>query len=194
MPYLTKFTEFSIDDFRKYISPKTIHFQKQRQSIKGKEIKIAKIVSFDFDTNTLTIKTEPTYDFDVWTLPDGKTGDNGVKDKEYTIQIELVDFDKWKDSEWNTMKLSEFKEILKLVDIKLNCSCYSFFFQGHRYELSSLDSAIYPYDGPDSGLWRKQRHENKAGLCKHLAAVMPFLNFHAPAILKVIREGAKKER
>lgn len=196
-PY--KLNEFTIDDFRKYVSAKTKKFRRLRKQEKGKEATVARFIDFDFDTNTLTILTEPTYNFNARTLPDGSNGNFIKKDNVYTVDIQFVDLDKWKDKPWNEIKLQDFKEIIKVADIKLNCSCFAFFWQGHRFELTTLDSAIYPYSGKDSGLWRNNvggfnGHGGQAGMCKHLAAIMPLLNFQAPAILKAIRQAAKEKK
>lgn len=187
-----KLTEFTIDDFRKYVSPKTKHFRRLRKEEKGKEVKIARVIDYDFDRNILLIATEPTYDFNIMAYNPGEDGGKGHKETIYEIEIEFVDIDKWRDSPWSEIKLKEFKDILKVVDIKVNCTCFSFYWQSHRHEMTQLDSAIYPYNGTDTGVWKK-RHSNKAGLCKHLSAILPILNFQAPAILKTIREAAKSK-
>lgn len=200
-----KFTEFTVDDFRKYVSPKTKHFQALRKKEKGNEIekkgggksknveaKIARVIDYDFDRNILLIATEPTYNFNIIAYDPGENGGSGHKDNIYEIEIQFIDIDKWRNSSWSEIKLQEFKDILKVVDIKLNCTCFAFYWQSHRHELTQLDSAIYEYNGTDTGEW-KARHDGKPGLCKHLSAVMPILNFQAPAILKAIRDAAKRK-
>ena len=190
--------EFTFDDWRNYVSTKTKFFKKQRGSVKGKEVKVAQVVDYDFDRNILTILTEPTYNFDAWTYPDGRKGDyspnqNAVKDNVYTIEVLFEDIDKWRDKPWQDITLAEWKEMMKVVDVKWNCTCKSFYWQSHRHELTTLDGAIYPYKGPDKGIWKK-RHNNQSGLCKHLAAIAPLVGgFQASIVLGKIRDAAKRK-
>lgn len=187
-----KLTEFTVDEFRKYVSPKTRYWQAERKKERGKEVALARIIDYDFDRNILLIATEPTYNFNALAYNPGQNGGPGHVDNIYEIEIQFVDIDRWRDSPWSEIKLKEFKDILKVVDIKLNCSCFAFYWQSHRHELTTLDSAVYPYSGTDTGEW-KARHSGKPGLCKHLSAILPILNFQAPAILKTIRDAAKRK-
>jgi len=182
--------EFTITDFKSYVSPLTKKHRGIRNGVKGREVKIATLLDFDFDKSKALFGTEGTFSFKVDTYEKGrKTPKSGSF---YVIEVRFVDLKKWiKKKEWQTLKLDYFREVLDVIDLKLSCSCPSFLWQSHRYQLTQLDAAIYPIHIPDP-VWGP-RHNNSGGLCKHLVGVINFLKFSAPWLLQQIRIQARKK-
>lgn len=184
----TQFFEFTIDDFKPYVSSMTKKFRSERNKVKGREVNIAVLLDFDFGRSIAKFGTEGTFDFSVDTYERGRK--TPQKGSFYIIEVKFVDLKKWitKD-DWQTLTLKYFREVLDVVDLKFFCSCPSFLYQGHRYQLTQLDSAIYPISIADP-IWGP-RHDGSGGLCKHLVGITRMLRFSAPWLLKQLREKAK---
>lgn len=190
--YLKIFNEFTIIDWANQASPIIKRTRKIRNKIKGQEVHVAKVIDIEFDENSPVIlfATEPTFSFNVPVMVGPKTQ---KMDNLYDIRIQLLDLAKWKDSPWITMPLKEFKEILDVVEIKIDCTCFFFHWGGIRYQLSQLDSAIKPTRISDP-VWRKRHGEgNVPTLCKHSLGVVRAMKFNSAKILSEIRKKAKEK-
>lgn len=73
---------------------------------------------------------------------------------------------------------------LDACDIRLHCNCPAFHFQGNKYQLTQLDSAIHKTDIKDSH-W-STIHKSKNGICKHLEEVLRNLPDHYNTILAMV--------
>lgn len=182
--------EFTIKDFKNASSSTTRTHRVVRNVVKGQEVRLAKAVDYDFNKNILVLLTPPTFKAPSPSISNG-IGRPILKSL-YMMQIQFVDLDKWKDKPWGEMTVKDFLDILKVCDIKMDCSDMSFQFQGMRYKLSRLKSAIYPTNIPDP-VWGP-RHQNKNGLCKHLLGLITDFEKMAPQILDKIKQVAKTKK
>jgi hypothetical protein len=187
LPNLDDYKEFTIKDFKFQGSDLTKKFRKERNKVLGQEVKVVKLVDFDFNTNKAIFITQPTFLSQTQKV-DQLTNTFSI-DNVYTMEVEFVDLDKWKNSPWKDLTLREFREILSVCDVKLSCDCPAHTFQGHRYNLTQLDSAIYPLHIPDP-VWRK-KHDGKGGLCKHLLGLVNDFGMLASVVLGQIKKRAK---
>lgn len=187
LPNLDEYKEFTIKDFKFQGSDLTKRFRKERNKVLGQEVKVAKLVDFDFNTNRAIFITRPTFLSKAQTI-NPSTNTTSV-DKMYTMEVEFMELEKWKDSPWKDLTLQEFRDILTACDVKLACDCPSHTFQGHRYNLTQLNSAIYPLNIPDP-VWR-QNHQGKGGLCKHLLGLVNDFGMMSSVILGQIKKRAK---
>lgn len=181
--YKSIFSEFTLNDFNNYISKKTTKFRKERNAIKGPEVRRAILGDFDVNTNTATFLLEPTHSFASPGYPHGAKRPR--RETAYEVEVQLVDLDKWYTGDWKDMPLSELRQILDVADLKLHCSCSAFLWQGHRYVLTTINSALYPLHISDP-VWGP-RHDFHNGLCKHLVGVVRMLKFSAPWLLREIK-------
>ena len=142
------------------------------------------------DKPTLVFLAEPTYEFKMKIVKFGKTyyGDN-TKDNGYEILVQLTNFKKLREKYFNLrylwqLDIKQFRELLDLIDVKIDCECMSFHWLGMRYRWSLEGIALYPTNIPDN-VW-KFRHNSRT-ICKHLKGTFQILRFHAPQILKKIK-------
>lgn len=184
---LNELLEFTIRDFKFQGSNLTKKFRKERNKVLGQEVKVAKLVDFDFNTNRAIFITKPTFLSQAQTI--NPSTNTASIDKTYTMEVQFIDLEKWKDSAWKDLSLKEFREILTACDVKLACDCPSHTFQGHRYNLTQIDSAIYPMNIPDP-IWR-QNHQGKGGLCKHLLGLVNDFGLMSSIILGQIKKRAE---
>lgn len=185
--------EFSIDQWSKHISGVTRYYKNERNGILGQEKKVAKIFDYDPDTDILTLKTNPTY-FSSTQGYNNKTN-SWKRLRSYTVKIQFTDFKKYtkQASEkqkrtiniWN-LSPSTFRKILKVANIKVDCNCASFNWQGKRYRATKVDSAIYPQSISDP-IWRKV-HGGSDYLCKHLAGIVPIVLKASDKVLKLVQD------
>lgn len=178
--------EFTIKDFKFQGSSLTKKFRKERNKVRGQEVKVAKLVDFDFNTNRAVFLTKPTFKNSVQMI-DPKDNQT-FWDSMYTMEVQFIDLEKWKSTPWKELTLKDFREILTVCDIKLFCDCPAHTWQGHRYNLSQIDSSIYPINIPDP-VWRVN-HNGKGGLCKHLLGLTNDFGMMSSVILSQIKKKA----
>jgi len=173
--------EFTIGDFKNNISDITKYWSKERAKVAGQDTRLTKLIEFR-EPGTFVFLTEPTYEPRVTIYPKGieKGTDNA-----YTLMIQIVDFDEWFPDPLK-VTYKEFQEVLKVADVKLDSDDASYQFQGFRKQLQDLDSAIYPTNAPDKGIWSK-RHDG-ALLSKHLYWLLHYINFHMPAMYRKMKD------
>ena len=185
--------ELTYNDLTGRVSSLTGKFRSERNAVKGREVTLAKLIDYDFGKNTLYALTDPTYNFNTDTFDN--RSNQWQKDNSYTMQVQFIDMDGKlreisaltdRDIDLRNIGLSDFRVMIKSMDIKVDCDCPSFNWQGHRYKLSNLNSAIYPTSTSDP-VWGA-RHSG-GGLCKHLAGFLKVISFNAGGILKYIRQN-----
>ena len=118
----------------------------------------------------LVFSTIPTYSKKSNSILKGKS-DNPKVSKNYKIKIQLVDINSWiKSKTIENYTQEEFDGMLDFIDIKMDCSCYSFHWWGIRYQLSNLSSAIYSTNISDPV--RSLQLQKRPTLCKHLIYIL----------------------
>jgi hypothetical protein len=187
--YKPLFTEFTLRDFQHQASDLTKKHRQIRNSKKGTENRTAKLVDFDTEKHHAVFLTEPTFSFHAQVVPEGHVERIKV-DNLYKMELQFQDLDKWADADWSTMTADKFKQILDVIDVKLDCDCMSFHYQGHRFNLSQLNSAIYPTSISDP-IWGP-RHQGRGGLCKHLLGLVNNIFFNSPVIFSMIKNKLPK--
>lgn len=134
-------------------------------------------------------KTDPKQSFDLKRNPD----------KQYHIQIQILEFMKWlKDTRPDELAdqpitRKEIKDVLDVAYVQVWCDCPSFHWQSMNYNLSQLDGSIHPTDIAPH-YWN-QPHLHGDGenfLCKHLAGFVNqidfFLNPMAAMATKILKK------
>lgn len=108
------------------------------------------------------------------------------KSETYRTQIQLVDLNKWrKDKYLYNLTLSEFKQILKVCDIKMDCECKFWHWGGLKYMATQLNSAIDTTD-ISHPVWSKRTGYAEPSLCKHLKGVIKLVVPNSARILQTI--------
>jgi hypothetical protein len=186
------YKEFTIKDFKNASSPLTRTHRVVRNVVKGQEGRLAKLVDYDFKKNIMVFLTPPTFRAPAPNILNGRITANRQLKSLYMMQIQLVEIDKWKGKKWQELTLAEFKDILKVVDVKFDCTCSSFHWQGMRYKLSRLKSAIFPTTISDP-VWGKA-HQQKNGLCKHLLGLANSIDQMSPQLLTKLKQLAKAKK
>lgn len=137
--------------------------------------------------------SEPTYKFRMPIVPFGKPKKE-IPGVAYETSVKLIDFAKWTSKSISEVDIKEFREILKVVEIQVDCQCMAFHWTGIRYQLSQIDAAIYPTNIPDK-VWRfRHTQSGVPTLCKHLAGMFKVIRFHAPQLLKAIKDNSKRKK
>ena len=147
------------------ISDLTDKFRKIRNKQVGREVNIAKLVALDFqDSDAIFIfstkpgsskatETDPARDFAL--IPASK----------YRMEFKIIDFLGYVKGE--EISISYLKEIIKVADIQLFCSCPAFQYQGSNYILTTFYASIYPENRPPER-WNQYHNDNNF-VCKHLS-------------------------
>jgi len=179
MPQSTKsLKEFTIVDFKGQASAITKKARRDRKTKLGEE----KLILSSFRDSILSVKVLPTNGGTVSVMYDA--GNRQSSAKFYVVKIKFLDFSKWIPNRKKATP-QEFKDILKVMDVKLNCSCPALHFQGFRWKLSQLQSALYPTNIPDPH-WNKY---HKGGLiCKHLYVVLNRFFTNSDQVLRFIKK------
>jgi len=193
--------EFNVDQWGQFISSKTMKWRRERNSVRGKESSVSKLGDYDIKSHTATFMTEPTYTCSAEAFENGKFKGSPSRESMYLMQVQFQDLEKVMKSRfqgrgerspdkasWKNVTLKMFRGMIREVDVKFDCSCLAFHWQGHRYNLSQIDSALFPTSIPDP-IWGP-RHNGDGGLCKHLAGLTRSIRFFAPIILKEIKQKA----
>lgn len=175
---MKRLKEFTIIDFKGQMSAITRKYAKKRKAILGQE----KLILSSFKNNILTIKVFPTNGGKVRVIFDG--GKRESTSSYYLVKIYFIDFEKWVPNP-KELDEKEFRQILRVCDIKLNCTCAAFHYQGFRYKLSQLKSALFPTTIADPH-WDKY---HKGGLiCKHQAVVLNRFLTNARQVMSFIKK------
>ena len=192
----------SVDSF-------TRHFQTIRRGAVGAENITAKPLNVFYDEKRdfmrftfITTATVPVYPPQTkFKKTDPKKNFNLERnpDKQYHMQIQILDFMKWlKDTRPDEMAdqpitRKEIKDVLDVAYVQVWCSCPALHWQGSNYNLSILDGSIHPTDIAPH-YWN-QPHLHGDGenfLCKHLAGFVNqidfFLNPMAAMATKVLKQ------
>lgn len=96
--------------------------------------------------------------------------------KGYKIQVLFLDVKSIIKDKKEKYRFSEnsLKTILNNADVKLDCGCDAFNWQGMKYKLSTIDSAINPTKIADK-IWGR-RHDQMNYVCKHLYKIVKIIN------------------
>jgi hypothetical protein len=195
-----KIEDVNIDQWSQFVSAKTRKWRNERNKVRGPESSVAKLGDYDLKTHTATFMTEPTYSGSAEAYENGATSPS--RENMYLMDVQFVDMEKIlsnrfsgkgerapEKKSWENVTLAMFRGMIREAEIKFNCSCAAFLWQGHRYQLSQVDSAIHKISIPDP-IWGP-RHNGDGGLCKHLMGLSRSIRFFTPVILKEIRRKAR---
>lgn len=191
--------EFNIGQWSKHISQFTDRHKGIRKKEIGEERKVARIVKYDYKRNIVMFKTIPTFFIPNEGYDNKKNTDRSYR--EYPVMIEFTNINEYlkkarerSGRTINVWNLSEttFRRLIKASNIKINCNCKSYNFQGKRYRATQVDSSIYPQTIPDP-YWR-QFHGASDYLCKHLASIIPLIEKNSAKILKFIQREKLGDR
>jgi len=171
-------------------------FRKKRNALGKRENLVAKLkklkVNRKKDYITFIFKTKPTK------LPAGKVNPNTnfslSKARVYTMEIRILKFFSWLKSATDLSETGEFtytdlKEILKVADIQVFCTCPSFHWMGMNYHMSMFDASIHPTDIPPNH-WDKYHNEDQF-LCKHLGGLTNQFKFYLNPMAGLINKYFK---
>lgn len=157
-----------------------------RKQKKGNIERSLQFIDFDIDTGIAYFLVEPTHNFSTKSVDD-----RGVfrSDNSYEVQIEFLEWKDWVD-DWKKMTLDEWRQLLRAADVKFHCTCPSFFYQGIRYTLTQVDSAIKPLNIPDP-IWGPIMGKNlKPYTCKHLQSVIKKTMRYPQQVYNLIKRKA----
>ena len=185
--------EFNIQQWSKHISAFTNKHKKIRKKTIGDEKRVAKLVDYYFGRNIVVMKTVPTF-----FVPNKGYDNKNNKWKSYTkypVMIEFTNINEYlkkarekSGRTINVWNLSEttFRRLIKASNIKVDCGCGSYWWQGKMYRATQVNSSIYPQTIADP-VWRSV-HGSSDYLCKHLASIIPLIEKSAGKILKLIQK------
>lgn len=112
-----------------------------------------------------------------FSLEQDKLVDNPSKTYDMYVQLEnVVPNNTYTDISWLEVYKGEvvsqkmIKDLLEVADVKLHDNTPAFQYQGFRYRLTAMDSAIFPETRPDT-LWRS-KHGSKGLLDKHFSQLL----------------------
>jgi hypothetical protein len=117
----------------------------------------------------------------------------------YAVQLQFENISNIVPSDFLNQPYSIQEQIIKQVfdkaDVKVQCDCGSFYWQGISEEDASKDHTYLPFTGtPGTGKWmtRHNASGNTPGsqLCKHLWAVKEQIDSDIPQIIKYLGSGA----
>jgi len=180
------FKEFTTNEWTDQLGKtpkKTYGIRKQK---KGRMDSGVEFSGFNVHTGIISFRVEttddaPSMEMDHRGKPAGDTS-------HYTVEIKLDQFKDWaSEREWAKMSVKEFKEILDVIDVKVWCSCPFFFLGGIAYQLSQMDSAIYPVVTPDAR-WSRYTAPQPS-IEKHVNAVLVKMRRYPEKILAAIRSS-----
>lgn len=159
--------EYSLQDLRGYISHITAKYRRERDSLRGQELRVAKLAYLDPETNTGAWYSVPTHQQrPVKVVTRGYSVSSAGL---YTMLVQW-NFDPEVSGEWRDMEIDAFNKIILETDVKLWCSCMAFLWQGMAFKLTKLGSAVYPQPIPDP-VWGPRHHDDNI-TCKHLTGLI----------------------
>lgn len=176
---------------------------KDRQKIKGtvENAPYLQISDFDRRTGIITYLAEPTD-----TEADKQAGKIHNPKREldfqghwkpgttnaYTVELQFDEWNRWID-DWDNLSLDEFKDFLKVCDVRWFCSCPAWNYWGMKYQATKDDSSIYKQNISDSGIrkggkkTRDYTGHPRPSLCKHCLAVEAKLLRRPEQVLREIQ-------
>lgn len=118
----------------------------------------------------------------------------------YTEMIRVLDFvallveTRPDDMEGEPINWTDIRTVIENADIKVWCSCESFYWQGISYWLTQMDGCVYPNNiHPEHWNDKKLHGEGNAFICKHIASIWNSLGFFATqmtsSVQKVLRQN-----
>lgn len=179
---------FTLNQWKNQIMPIVMRTSLERRKTVGDEKLVVRFIGLEGKASNpiLVFWTIPTYDPQVQVVKNGKASVKSFSNT-YMEKIQLMNFNKWRKGKYlHNMSLEEFKEILDVCEIKVDCSCMFWHWGGLRYMATELDSAIYPTNIPNL-VWRTRKGYSEPSLCKHLKFLLPIIKFNSPTILKQIK-------
>lgn len=187
-----KYTEDSILYWRKRLAPLFVKTKRERNEILGNESLVAKFIKLEGTVNNpiLLFKTIPTYLKYNLSIPKGNTNKTSEQ-KQYEIRIKLLDLKSWiRNKKIFEYTQEEFDGMLNSIDVQLDCTCMAFHWWGLRYNLSNMNSAIYPTSIPDPIMGKKLNY--KPSVCKHLGGILYLIKPNSKKLLNLIKKKYKK--
>lgn len=183
------------DDFNK-------PFEAERKGLMGGANTNTKLISVDFDKNMdpvfsfLTEATEKYPKDHLFKEVDPVTFELvNNPSKTYTLQLKVVDFQKWLDTYPDKTIITK-KDILDILDVsfvQLWNSSPSLQYQGRNYFLTQMDAAIYPTDIKPK-IWDKKVGD-MAFTDKHLTALLRSgsIEFFSQQMASMLTKKCKEE-
>lgn len=206
----------TLDDLKRHagLSDLTKKFRKRRNQVMGPENRTAKLIDVDIDkkndTVTFSFLTEVTDDYDPGfdykaTEPKQNFKLKPNKAELYEMQIQVVDFFQWLGTapgELEDLTNKDIEDVFRVANIKLNCDCPSYHFQGLSHYLDVVwQAALYPQPiAPTSsagGGWKDHHGGGEGIVCKHLSGlVSTVVPFMIPQMRQMLRKklGLIKKR
>lgn len=188
-PYRSYFHELKLSDLQGKMSPVTRKFRKRRSAVKGREVTLTKVVDFNFP-DTFFFLTEPTESFNTQVVNPDTLSLDLEPDNSYTMEIQIVDFEKKIDNDYLSVGVHKLRELLNDSDLRVWCDCPSFHPQGFNYKLSQKDASTHPTNILPT-VWDKI-HPNSISTCKHLGGLLNTLSFFVPAMVNKLRDKVRR--
>jgi hypothetical protein len=180
--------DMHIEDFKDVaaISAMTQKFRTQRRQMLGQEIAHVRLMTVQFDQQGDWVE----FQFRSISTPNTPTKKQSNQNahfslqpnppKIYTLLIRLNKFFTWMlDTlpDGQALALKDMKDAIRVCPVKFWSNCPSFHWQGANYNLTQLDSAIYPTDIAPQHWNQPQYHGPDSLLDKHLAALIRNISF-----------------
>jgi hypothetical protein len=172
----------------------TTKFRKQRTNLLGPENRTAKLVDVwvepKNDSITLIFATPATKTPAMQTYPSDGYGLHPNLSGKYIICIEIEKFFSWIHTtpETQAITVQDIKDTMRVADVKISNTSPAFYWQGHAWDLTQLDAAIYPVSIPPE-VWGP-RH-NFSLLDKHVLGIINQIDFFIPYIANIVTKKLK---
>lgn len=165
--------EFTIEHWKNIIMPIIKRTSAVRKQVAGQEKVLSHFLGISGTPASpiLHFKTQATF-----------------SDSKYRTKIQLVDLNKWRKGKYlYSMNGKEFKEILNVCEIKLECTCKFWHWGGLKYMATELDSAISKTSIANP-VWRQRKGYSEPSLCKHLVGVLRLIKPNSDKILRTLKD------
>ena len=185
------------------ISDLTKKFKKDRSGKMGSESKSASLINLEVNRNLgwaeFTFRTRATpypelkgkrkIKYQMTSKPSSwKLKNNPAKT--YIMKIRVMEFFKWLKTSPEGITNKDIEDVLEVANVKLNCTCPAYNFQGMAYYLGNeFNAAIYkqsiaPTDkksvnGKVIG-WDSRHGKGNSLVCKHLSGLIANTKFYIP--------------
>ncbi|MBD3216527.1 MAG: hypothetical protein GF311_28190 [Candidatus Lokiarchaeota archaeon] len=178
----------------------TLEFRKKRNKVGQRENLVAKLTNVEINkpdnSVTFTWETPPTKNEEKPKMKvDPEMNFKLVPADRYTLQIKILDFFDWLDTnpDITIIKAKDIKEILEVSNVKLWSNAPSDWWQGIVWNLTQLDGAIYPCNIKPKRWNAKHLHNEEGFLGKHLGGLVNQMSFFynpmASTLSKRLRDG-----
>jgi len=189
-------TLYDLKNAQNKASALTMKYRNRRTRALGPENRTAKLVDVwvepTKDSVTLVFATPATKTPAMQTYPSDGYGLHPNLSGKYIICIEVQKFFSWVRTtpENQTVTVQDIKDTLRVADVKISSTSPSFYWQGHAWDLTQLDAAIYPVTiRPE--VWGPRHHFSL--LDKHTLGVINSIDFFIPFIANIITKKLRDQ-